>query len=95
MSAVFARLIRVPPPVSLHLRIHDIRWCLPVCFILDLMVFGAQGRLDSTRLRIAGGCLAHTLHECVPQESILTGVLRRIRTRLVCGTDDQLVDLGW
>ncbi|KAK0421921.1 hypothetical protein EV421DRAFT_1867433, partial [Armillaria borealis] len=53
------QLIMVPPPVSLRLC-----WWPPVCLILDLIVFGAQGRSDFMRLGIAG-CLAHTCHECV------------------------------
>ncbi|PBK81252.1 hypothetical protein ARMGADRAFT_1039420 [Armillaria gallica] len=46
--------------------------------------FRAQGRLDSMRLRIAE----------VLQELTLTGVLREIRIRLICGTDGQLADSG-
>ncbi|PBK59536.1 hypothetical protein ARMSODRAFT_775812 [Armillaria solidipes] len=65
-------ILKVPPSVSLRLHIYDIRRCLPVCFFLDLMVFGAQGRLDSIKFEIVEGCLAHTYRGCVLQESTLS-----------------------
>ncbi len=46
-----------PPPVNLRLR-----WCPPVCLILDLIVFGAQGRSDFMRLGIADVLSLYTPH---------------------------------
>ncbi len=103
----------VLPPVSLRLRIFDIRWCPPVCLIPDLVVSRVQGRLDSLRLEIAegvlsfythpifsstkprrSGCLTHTCHGWVLQESTSMGVHRPFALNyLVCGTDGHLVDL--
>ncbi|KAK0235108.1 hypothetical protein EDD85DRAFT_67073 [Armillaria nabsnona] len=74
----------------LHLRLllilEFLRSMISMVAALSLFSLRSQGRLDSMRLGIMEGCLAHTCHECVLQESTSTGVLH--------GTDSQLVGLG-
>ncbi|PBK66172.1 hypothetical protein ARMSODRAFT_1021773 [Armillaria solidipes] len=85
-------VLKVPPSVSLRLHIYDIRWCPAVCFFLDLMVFGAQGRLDSIRFEIAEAMSFRMLGSYVSwmRASGIDIIRRYTRRRILNVRDDDL-----